>query len=103
MSLGLPARDLSYLCATSLTIDDRRAHEGEVAAAWFDGLVSHGVEDLTLDVCLDDYRYGLLQAPLIIVLGCAVGTPSERGDAMFLAMTERSCAAIRDHDPLSMV
>lgn len=103
VSLGLPARDLAYLCATSLEPEDRRAHEGAVVAAWFDGLTAHGVEDLALADCLDDYRYGMLQAPLIIVLGCAVGTPTERGDAMFLAMTERACAALRDHDPLSLV
>lgn len=103
VSLGLPARDLAYLCATSLSVGDRRAREGEVVAAWFDGLLAHGVEDLTLEQCLDDYRYGMLQAPLIIVLGCAVGTPTERGDAMFLAMTERACAALRDHDTFPLV
>jgi hypothetical protein len=31
-----------------------------------------------------------------------VGTPTGRGDAMFLAMTERSCAAIRDHGALDL-
>lgn len=103
VSLGLPARDLAFLCATSLTVDDRRAHEGEVVSAYWDALRAYGVTDHPLDECLDDYRYALLQAPLIIVLGCAVAAPTERGDAMFLAMARRACTAIRDHDPFALL
>lgn len=103
VSLGLPARDIAFFCATGLTVEDRRAHEGEVVSAYWDALLAHGVTDHPLEQCLDDYRYALLQAPLIIVLGCAVAAPTERGDAMFLAMAERACAAIGDHDPFSLI
>lgn len=102
LSLGLPARDLAYLCATGLDASARRAHEDAVIAAYHRALVGHGVQGYDLETCRDDYRYAMLQAPLIIVLGCAVGTPTERGDAMFLAMLGRSCAAIRDHSTLSL-
>lgn len=103
VSLGLPARDLAFLCSTGLAPEDRRAHEDEVVTAYHRALLAHGVEGYDLDLCRDDYRYAMVQGPLIIVLGCAVGTPTERGDAMFLAMTERSCAAIRDHDPFALI
>ncbi|HEX7135059.1 MAG TPA: aminoglycoside phosphotransferase family protein [Iamia sp.] len=103
VSLGLPARDLAFLCATSLTVEERRAHEGEVVSAYWDALLAYGVDDHPLEECLEDYRYALLQAPLIIVLGCAVAAPTDRGDAMFLAMAERAAAAIRDHDPFSLI
>jgi hypothetical protein len=103
VSLGLPTRDLAFLCATSLTVAARRAHEGEVVSAYWDALLDHGVDDHPLEECLEDYRYALLQAPLIIVLGCAVAAPTARGDAMFLAMASRACAAIRDHDPFSLI
>ncbi|MFA1545892.1 phosphotransferase [Actinomadura chokoriensis] len=97
LTIGLPARDLSYFLATSLKVADRRAHERDLVAHYHRALLGHGVRDYSLDLCWDDYRFALLQAPLIIVLGCAYGTPTERGDAMFLAMTARACAAIRDH------
>lgn len=103
VSLGLPARDLAYFCSTSLTVADRRAHEDALVAAYHAALLGHGVTGHDLDQCRDDYRYALLQAPLIIVLGCITATPTERGDAMFLAMTERACAAIRDHGTLDRV
>ncbi|QYG91431.1 phosphotransferase [Iamia sp. SCSIO 61187] len=103
VSLGLPARDIAFLLATSLTVADRRAHEGEVVSAYWDALHAYGVDDHPLEQCLEDYRYALLQAPLIIVLGCAVAAPTARGDEMFLVMAERACAAIRDHDPFSLI
>ncbi|HLV71836.1 MAG TPA: oxidoreductase family protein [Vulgatibacteraceae bacterium] len=99
LTVGLPARDLSYFLATSLTTEDRRAHEHRLVARYHEGLLSHGVTGYPLDLCWDDYRFALLQGPLITVLGCAYGTPTERGDAMFLTMAARACAALRDLDP----
>ncbi|CAN5604965.1 phosphotransferase [soil metagenome] len=101
LSLGLPARDLAFLLATGLSVEDRRAHEDDLVAAYHQALLAHGVTGYDVAQCHDDYRFSMFQAPLIIVLGCAVGTPSERGDEMFLTMTERSCAAIRDLDPFA--
>jgi hypothetical protein len=97
LTVGLPARDLSYFLATSLSVDDRRTHERDLVARYHDALLAHGVRDYPFDLCWGDYRFALLQGPLIIVLGCAYGTPTDRGDAMFLAMTARACTAIRDH------
>ena len=53
--------------------------------------------------CWDDYRFAMLQGPLVTVFGCAYGTRSERGDAMFAVMLARSCAAIRDLGSLTLV
>ena len=56
-----------------------------------------------LDACLDDYRFALLQGPLITVLGAAYSQRTDRGDDMFMAMAARSCAAVRDHRTLDLV
>ncbi|TDD86680.1 DUF1679 domain-containing protein [Actinomadura darangshiensis] len=101
LSVGLPARDLSYFLATSLPVADRRAGERSLVGAYHEALVAEGVGDYPLELCWDDYRFALLQGPLITVLGCAYGAPSERGDAMFLAMASRACTAIRDLDVLA--
>lgn len=103
VSIGLPARDLAYFCSTSLTIDDRRAHEDELVRAYHDALVGHGVTDHPFDECLDDYRFSMASVPLFLVLGAAYGTPTERGDDMFVALAERFCAAIRDHGSVELV
>ncbi|MFL6107368.1 MAG: phosphotransferase family protein [Marmoricola sp.] len=103
LSLGLPARDLAYLIGTGLVVEDRRAHERHLVAAYHQALGDRGVTGYSFEECWDDYRFALLQGPLVSVFGCAYGARSERGDAMFAAMVERSCAAMRDHGTLEMV
>ncbi len=98
ISLGLPARDLAFLCSTGLDVDVRRTSEQSIVGAYHRALLGHGVDDYSLESCRDDYAYSMFQGPLIVVFGWAVADKTDRGDAMFLAMTERVCAAIRDHD-----
>jgi hypothetical protein len=102
LSLGLPARDLAYFVATGLAVDDRRAHERAVVASYHAALVGHGVTSYDLEQCWDDYRFAMVQGPLVSVFGCAYGTRTERGDRMFAAMVSRACAAIRDLDTLAL-
>ncbi|MGW2309399.1 phosphotransferase family protein [Actinomadura luteofluorescens] len=103
LTVGLPARDLAYFLGTGLTVADRRTRERDLVAAYHRALAGHGVTGYSLEQCWDDYVFAFLQGPLITVLGCAYGTPTERGDEMFLAMAARSCAAIRDHGSLDKV
>lgn len=103
LSLALPARDLAYAVATSLDPEPRRAVERSLVAAYHSALVGHGVTSYTEDECWDDYRFGMLQGPLVTVFGQAYGTRTERGDRMFAVMTSRCCAAIRDLGTLELV
>ena len=65
-------------------------------------LVAHGVDAYSPEECWDDYRTGLFQGPLITVLGAMYATRTERGDEMFVTMTDRCCRAIRDADALAL-
>ena len=67
-------------------------------------LQKHGV-DHPAERAERDYRLGMLQGPLITILGriFATAEPSAAADEMFLAMATRSCAAIRDLHSLSAV
>ncbi|MFD6857272.1 phosphotransferase [Rhodococcus sp. NPDC060090] len=103
ITLGLPARDLAYFLGTSLPPALRRDHEHHLVTAYHRRLVEQGVERFAFAECWDDYRFGVLQGPLIAVFGCAFGTRTERGDRMFAAMVARSCAAIRDLDSFGVI
>lgn len=104
LSLGLPARDVSFVLGTGLEPGLRRAHERDLVAAYHRRLVELGVSDHSADDCWEDYRLGMLQGPLIAVLGCAYSsTATERGDRMFAAMISRSAAAIRDLDTVGLL
>ncbi|WP_243056553.1 phosphotransferase family protein [Nocardioides sp. SR21] len=104
LSLALPARDLAYAVATSLSVEDRRTHERELVAAYHQALVGYGVTDYPAELCWEDYVFALLQVPLVATFGCAYSTNrTERGDRMFAVMVARGCAAIRDLDALGLV
>ncbi len=103
LSIGLPARDLAYLVATSLDPQPRRDGERELVAAYHSALPEAVRAGYPLELCWDDYAFAMLQAPLTAVLGQVYGTPTERGDRMFTVMASRACAAIRDLDTLARV
>jgi len=104
VSLGLPARDVAFFLGTGLAVDDRRAHEQDIIAAYHAALARHGVREYPLEQCWDDYRYAMLQVPMIVCYGCAyAASHSERGNRMFAAMAARGCAAMRDLDSLARV
>jgi len=103
LTVGLPARDLAYVIGTSLSVADRRAAEADLVRGYWQELVGRGITSYTLEECFDDYRLGMLHCSLIAVLGMALGAPTKRGDAMFAAMIERSCQAIRDLDSIALL
>ena len=103
MAVGLPARDVAFFLSTGLDVDERREHERSIVTDYHERLVGYGVGDYSLDDCWDDYRFGLFQTVFITVFGCVYGTRTERGDRMFAAMIERGCAALRDHDALTLI
>ena len=103
VTLGLPGRDLAYFLATGLTTELRRQHEERLVERYHSALAAHGVTDHPLEQCWDDYRFGMLQGPLITIVGAAYGEVTDRGDEMFLAMSARSCAAIRDLGTLDLL
>jgi hypothetical protein len=102
-SLGAPGRDVAFFLGTSLEIDDRRRHEGDLLAAYHRALGAHGVTGYGEDECRDDYRLGMLHAPFVVLLGRLTATVTERGDEMFRAMWRRSAAAIDDLGTLEAI
>jgi hypothetical protein len=103
ISVGLPCRDVAYFTASSLQTDVRRATEESLIDHYHAALLRHGVTGYDRETCWHDYRIGMLQPPLISILGCATAAPTERGDAMFVHTLKRSCAAIRDLKTLELI
>lgn len=103
LSIGLPARDLAYFTATSLSPAIRAEHEQALVAAYHAALLDFGVRDYDLQRCFADYRLGMLQAPLIATLGAAFSATTERGDEMMLIMLERACDAIRSLNTFELI
>jgi len=96
LDIGLPGRDLGYFLGNSLLPEDRRSSETELVRAYYDALLGYGIGDYPWQECFDDYRYGQFQGLMITVLAAVGLSHTERGDAMFMAMSSRACEAIRD-------
>jgi aminoglycoside phosphotransferase (APT) family kinase protein len=103
LGVGLPARDLSYFTATSLSPELRAASEDELVDSYYDALLRYGVTGYDRDTCWRDYRLGMLQAPLITTLGCAFAASTERGNEMMAVMLSRGCQAIRELGVLELI
>ena len=100
---GLPARDLSYFTGTSLLPEVRSTVDHGLVDAYHDALLGYGVTGYDRETCWRDYRIGMLQAPLLTVLGCAFAGTTERGDDMMMVMLARGCQAIRELGSLELV
>jgi hypothetical protein len=96
VAVAPPGRDLAYFLGTCLDIAIRRRHERDLVARYHRALLDHDVAGYTLDDCTEDYREGMLHAPLIILLGRLTAGVTDRGDEMFRVMWRRSAAAIAD-------
>ena len=103
LAVGLPARDVSYFLATSLRPEDRAAHERRLVESYRAALLAIGVRDYDAETCWQDYRFGMLQVPLITTLGFAFSAATDRGDDMALAMLQRGGRAIRELGTLDLI
>ena len=102
LAVGLPARDLSYFVATSLRPEERPHHERDLVAAYQRAMRGF-VPDYDAETCWEDYRFGMLQVPMITTLGHAFSTATERGDEMALVMLQRGAQAIRELETLELI
>ncbi|WP_054567607.1 oxidoreductase family protein [Frankia sp. R43] len=105
LEVGFPGRDVAYFLSTALAPELRRSHEKALVRAYHDRLLEIGVPDYPFEACFHDYRLGILQAPLITVLGAvyATNTPTENSHRMFLSMITNACAAIRELGTLDLL
>ena len=103
LGVGLPARDLAFFTATSLEPELRSAIEADLVTAYHSALLRHGVTGYDRETCWRDYRFGVLQAPLICGLGLVFASGTDRGDDMFVAMLRRACRAVRELETLELV
>jgi len=103
LEVGNPGRDLAYFLGNSLLPSERRVHEQDLVRAYHEALLSYEVRDYSLGDCIDDYRFGHFQGPLITILAAVGLAHTDRGDDMFIAMCSRACDAIRDLGSLELL
>ncbi|HEX9031113.1 MAG TPA: phosphotransferase [Streptosporangiaceae bacterium] len=87
--------DLAYLLGSSLTVEDRRAHEEGLVRRYHQALAAHGVE-LSWDDCWTGYRRYAFSGVVMTVGASMLVERTDRGDEMFAAMATRHVAHVLD-------
>ncbi len=103
VTYGAPATDLSFVVGTSLSPDDRRAHEESLVDRYHGALTAQGVRDYDRGRCWDDYRRWASYGVLFLVPSAVLVERTERGDAMFLHAIERSHQQMADLGTLELL
>lgn len=93
--------DVGYFIGSALSIEQRRAHERELVAAYFDELRRYPLGGYDWDACWQDYRrfpfFGLftsLIAPMMV-------ERTERSDVLFVQMAQKFCDQIASQGSVS--
>ncbi len=97
VGVGSGVGDIAYYSGTSFDAVTRRAEEIGLFARYRDGLAARGVPESDLAGLWDGYRGASFSGFLMGVTASIVVGQTDRGDAMFLAMCERSAAMVLDH------
>ncbi len=95
---GPALSDASYFLGAGLLPDERRAHEVDLLRRYHEQLQAGGVHDFSWDACWDGYRRFAFSGCIMSVIASMVVGSSERGIAMFSAMTERHFTHAEDVD-----
>ena len=103
VGIGSPGRDLAYFTGTSLEPSVRSEIERDLVERYHRSLLEFDVDGYDIDTCWSDYRLGVVQVPLLVALGTAFASTTERGDDMMMAMLSRGCRAIRELETLELI
>jgi Phosphotransferase enzyme family len=99
------AYDYSYIVATGLAVEDRRAWERELLAYYLERLEEEGGPKLEFDTAFDLYRAGVFYGHYAwaYTIGRPALAPKYQPDEISLVMLERTGAALDDLESLRAV
>lgn len=103
VGFGRGTIDVAYWLGTSMTIDDRRAHERALVRHYHAALVRNGVHELSAEQCWEDYRLHAIHGLQVGVFGLGAVKRTERGDRMWKTWIERTAAQVRDLDSFAVL
>jgi hypothetical protein len=98
VQLGLGPSDVAYFLGNAFDAEVRRDAEESLVRRYHDGLLGYGVSGYSLEECWDDYRRSSYASLLMAVFASMMVGRTDRGDAMFMAMANRSAQMGADLD-----
>lgn len=102
LAIGPGLTDVSYFLGAGISPELRRANERDLVGRYHDELRRLGVTDYGLDQCWTDYRRTAVHGVFMGVFSAIAVERTDRGDALFLAMTRGACAQALDLDTFDL-
>lgn len=98
VQLGLGPSDVAYFLGNAFEPEVRRECEEELVGRYHGALLGYGVTGYSSEQCWDDYRRSSYASLLMAVFASMMVGRTDRGDAMFMAMANRSAQMAADLD-----
>ena len=102
VGVGAGSSDIAYYLGTALDPIFRKAEEASLLVLYKDKLEANGVPPSDTANLWDECRGAAFSGFLMGATAAMVVGQTDRGDAMFLAMCERSAAMVLDHADVAM-
>ena len=103
LAWGTCAADVAYFVGGCLTVEDRRAHEGELLVRYHEALCRRGVAGFGLGDLQASYRHETFAGVLMAIVASMVVQRTERGDLMFLTSAARHAQHVLDTGALDLL
>ena len=103
LAYGKGSIDAALYLGTSMTVEDRRAHERELVTHYHSELLKRGVANYSAEQCWDDYRLHAIYGLQIATFGFSAVKRTPRGDKMWRSWIERTAAQVRDLDSYELL
>jgi hypothetical protein len=101
---GVGTSDVAYFLGNAFAPEVRRSCERDLVARYHRALVDdYGVANYSLDECWSDYVRSSYNSMLMAVFASMMVGRTDRGDAMFMAMANRSAQMAADLDAPSVI
>lgn len=102
VGVGSGASDIAYYLGTAMDPETRRSQEKMLLQRYQQGLALHGVAQAELEDQWTAYRAASFSGMMMGVTAAMVVQQTDRGDAMFLAMADRSAHMVLDHRAVAL-
>lgn len=100
---GSGAQDVGFFLGSCLSIEQRRAHQDDLLAAYLDGLKRYGVTGYSAEEFQRDYRVMAFQGISTAIIASSVAQSNERSLELFKVMGRNACAQMMDFDTLGAI
>jgi hypothetical protein len=104
VQLGMGPQDVAYFLGNAFEPEVRRSCERALVERYHRALVDdYGVDDYALDQCWSEYTRSSYASLLMAIFASMMVGPTARGDAMFMAMANRSAQMAADLDAANVI